>query len=608
MKPIRLRRYLDKKSFRRFLALARKVANYDRDRRLWVPAADKILSLSSRDLEVVLSELSRYAHVDVDGILDFRRRAAGVVILDGNLGLRSADLGVEVLRELLAGLAYPRGEVLKLRSVIYVGAAARILAQRGYRVMFDDSLLRVKIERRRGRLLVHAPRPDRELFRVLREACTLQYFVEKPILGPGGEYMGSEVVSRRIKAFEVDGDRGVFITYVGLIEDVARALEKNGLRPVIEIAGRDKMEIPIRPSFALLPHQEEAYKLWRKKRRGTIAIFTRGGKSFIALKAISDMRVPTVIFVPTRELVYTWRSYLEKYLGIPGSLVGVVGGGRVDVRDITLAIYNSGVRYIEKLMGVFELAVFDEAHHVPAATFKEVALGIDSLYRMALSATPKRRDGNEKLLFKLSGELVFNLGYEDLLKLRIVAPLEVYDTVFVEGEGEKLEKLYQVVRRYEKSKTIIFTQYLSTASQIHEELVRRGINAVLITGDTPEGRRSLAFRSFLEGKTRVVVTTTVLDEGITVPDAEVAIVYEGTGEGRQMIQRIGRVIGYRPGKTAKVFEIIDVTNPREKYAYLRRKWVKDLYMVRDIEKYVEMEKRGERTREAYQLRMDVFYD
>ena len=114
----------------------------------------------------------------------------------------------------------------------------------------------------------------------------------------------------------------------------------------------------------------------------------------------------------------------------------------------------------------------------------------------------------------------------------------------------------------------------------------------LITGETPQSRRKRAFQEFLRGNVKIIVTTTVLDEGITVPDAEVAIIYEGTGEARQMIQRIGRVLGYVPGKTAKIYELVDITNPREKRAHFRRKWVKELYLFPGLDKYVASEKYG----------------
>ena len=74
----------------------------------------------------------------------------------------------------------------------------------------------------------------------------------------------------------------------------------------------------------------------------------------------------------------------------------------------------------------------------------------------------------------------------------------------------------------------------------------------------------------IKGKVRIIYRRTkkqmpanfveiqaVLDEGIDVPDADVAIIVSGTGSERQMIQRIGRVVRASEGKKeARVYEII----------------------------------------------------
>jgi superfamily II DNA or RNA helicase len=54
----------------------------------------------------------------------------------------------------------------------------------------------------------------------------------------------------------------------------------------------------------------------------------------------------------------------------------------------------------------------------------------------------------------------------------------------------------------------------------------------------------------------VIVTSQVLDEGIDVPDASVGLVLGGTGSKREYIQRLGRLLRKKEGKSAKLVEII----------------------------------------------------
>jgi superfamily II DNA or RNA helicase len=62
--------------------------------------------------------------------------------------------------------------------------------------------------------------------------------------------------------------------------------------------------------------------------------------------------------------------------------------------------------------------------------------------------------------------------------------------------------------------------------------------------------------NFGNGKYKVIVTSQVLDEGVDVPDASVGLVLGGTGSTREYVQRLGRLLRKKEGKTAKLVEII----------------------------------------------------
>ncbi|HIQ11084.1 MAG TPA: ATP-dependent helicase, partial [Pyrodictium sp.] len=101
------------------------------------------------------------------------------------------------------------------------------------------------------------------------------------------------------------------------------------------------------------------------------------------------------------------------------------------------------------------------------------------------------------------------------------------------------------------SKIIVFTQYLTQA-----EIAARKLGAPLLSGSTPRERRRLILEGFKKGYYKVIVMTTVGDEGIDIPDADVGIILSGSGSRRQFIQRLGRLLRPKPGKEAKLYEII----------------------------------------------------
>ncbi|RLG89361.1 MAG: ATP-dependent helicase, partial [Thermoprotei archaeon] len=101
------------------------------------------------------------------------------------------------------------------------------------------------------------------------------------------------------------------------------------------------------------------------------------------------------------------------------------------------------------------------------------------------------------------------------------------------------------------SKILIFTQYIEQAEKLSEIL-----NAPVITGELDPKTRRNRLEAFKNGISRVLVVTTVGDEGIDIPDANVGIVVAGTSSRRQFIQRLGRLLRPGKGKEARLYEIV----------------------------------------------------
>lgn len=371
-------------------------------------------------------------------------------------------------------------------------------------------------------------------------------------------------------------------------EEVMGIISKHGFMVAKCEPNIRRIELP-RTEVNLFGFQNNAVDAWiRNGYRGTIVIPTGGGKTFIAMKAMATLSVRTIILVTTAELMRQWMKRVETALG---ASAGALGNGRAEVGDITVAIYNSAIKHIGEVEDYFDLAIFDEAHHVPAETFKEVAFKLTAPYRLALSATPDREDENQHLIYMSAGDVVFKASYDDMMAAGLVVPIRHY-RIYVDIDGEernayeeagdnpiilrniaakakaKIKPIVELAKaeRNAGSKIIIFTQYIDQAREIYEALAMG--DAELITSKV-RGRGE-AFKRFSEGRTRVLITTTVLDEGVDVPDADVAIIASGTGSPRQMIQRVGRVVRASPGKReARIYEVISKGTIEEALSEMR---------------------------------------
>jgi len=364
----------------------------------------------------------------------------------------------------------------------------------------------------------------------------------------------------------------------------------------------------LRCGVKLRDYQQEALNSWLLAgRRGVIVLPTGSGKTVIALKAISESNVPAIVIVPTLDLVEQWRGRLAEEFTVD---VGVFGGGENVLAPLTVSTYDSAYIRVEELGNRFPLIIFDEVHHLPAQGYSQIAEMFASPYRMGLTATYERADGCHIELPRLVGGKVYELQPEALAGKHLshyalqkifvdLTPREQkeYDALYgiftgyitshniiMRGPADfqhfimrtgrdrdarkallarnraleialsssaKVEALKEILSEHPSDRILIFTQHNRLVYQISRELL-----IPPITHRTPKEERSEILRNFKKGSYRTIVTSKVLDEGIDVPDATMAIIISGTGSTREFIQRLGRILRKREGKRAKLIEVV----------------------------------------------------
>lgn len=158
--------------------------------------------------------------------------------------------------------------------------------------------------------------------------------------------------------------------------------------------------------FDLAPWQVAAVDAWQRgsgdRYRGTLEIFTGGGKTLIALAcaeraaaASGPLRVAVV--VPTEALARQWVESVARYTNVPRVEIGLLGaGGHDELRDKTVlvAVLNTAAHRLPEMArvaGGHLLLVVDECHRAGAPTFARV-LCTSADYRLGLSATPDREE------------------------------------------------------------------------------------------------------------------------------------------------------------------------------------------------------------------------
>jgi superfamily II DNA or RNA helicase len=395
-------------------------------------------------------------------------------------------------------------------------------------------------------------------------------------------------------------------------------------------------EVELVPSLEMepYPHQQEALDAWVKAGRvGVVVLPTAAGKTYLAQLAMQATRRNVLVMVPTLDLMHQWYAHLVA--AFPDANVGLLGGGSRDglkptedgrYTDILIATYDSAAINAEVLGNQYALLVFDECHHLPSDFNRVIAEYAIAPFRLGLTATPERTDGKHADLQTLIGAEIYRRTAEELSgtalakhkTIQIKVHLskqerERYDRLiqtrnaflqeaniflgsvkgwqrFVQasarskagrramlshrearaiafGTEGKLRVLADLLAQHYPERTLIFTDDNATVYRISQDFL-----IPAITHQTPVKERHEILTRFKQGEYKTLVASRVLNEGVDVPEASVAIVLSGTGSTREYIQRLGRVLrkGKDPTKLALLYEVIAEDTNEENVSRRRR--------------------------------------
>src|SRR5579871_5710995 len=126
-------------------------------------------------------------------------------------------------------------------------------------------------------------------------------------------------------------------------------LEMRALEVPLEDRARAYAKLESLPGPGREPrgYQREALAAWKKAgRRGVVVLPTGAGKTFVAVLCIRDAARGAIVVVPTIDLLHQWYSVLAA--SFPGTEIGALGGGQIDVRDVTVATYDSAYLHLDR--------------------------------------------------------------------------------------------------------------------------------------------------------------------------------------------------------------------------------------------------------------------
>jgi superfamily II DNA or RNA helicase len=399
------------------------------------------------------------------------------------------------------------------------------------------------------------------------------------------------------------------------------ALDERGV--AVDDRVLDAPSLDVASAYEPRDYQREALDAWRQNANwGVLELPTGSGKTVIGINAIEALGIGTLVVVPTIDLLEQWRRECETEFEIP---VGQLGGSEQRVEALTVSTYDSAYLRADDIGDRFGLVIFDEVHHLGGEGYREIARLLAAPARLGLTATFERPDGAHGTIEELCGPLVHRVGIEELAGEHLadydIKRLEVsltdaeraeydrYRETFTDylarsnldmqsgsdyrklvmrsgndpaareallanqrarevmmNADTKVETLAEILDRHREDRLIVFTAHNDLVYRLSERFLLPAI-----THQTGAAERREILENFRDGTYSRVVTANVLDEGVDVPDANVAVVLSGSGSEREFTQRLGRIL--RPktdGGRALLYEVVTEETAEERVAERRR--------------------------------------
>ncbi|MFC7226892.1 DEAD/DEAH box helicase [Salinirubellus salinus] len=368
--------------------------------------------------------------------------------------------------------------------------------------------------------------------------------------------------------------------------ELKRALYRAGypVRDERHLDEGDALDVDL--SLSLRPYQTDWVRRFVDTGSGVLVGPPGSGKTVAAMGVMEAVGGETLVLVPGRELAEQWREQLLANTSLTDEQIGLYHGGEKQVRPVTIATYQTAgmdrhrMLFDERRWG---LIVYDEVHHIPSPIHRRSA-ELQTKHRLGLSATPVREDDLEREIFTLVGppigtdwEALFDAGYvaEPEIEIRLLPwASEMHQNEY--GSAERHERrqvaaanpakeaeIREILRSHPGAKALIFVEYIEQGDRLAEAL-----NVPFVSGETPHARRRQLFREFKSGPRDALIVSRVGDEGIDLPNAEVAIAASGLGGSRrQGSQRAGRTM--RPVGRARMYVLATLGTEEEDFARQR---------------------------------------
>lgn len=318
-------------------------------------------------------------------------------------------------------------------------------------------------------------------------------------------------------------------------------------------------------SLTLRDYQAESVGLALAKKMGIINLAVNSGKTLIFIVLAMILRKNRVLIITHRtDILDTIMDKFNEYVSYDD--VGVIMSGDVRPSDtITVAMVQTLSNNLTKLKKWFDgvnVIMVDEAHHVSSSVYTKILKKSRAYMRFGFSGTIP--DAGTVQWFKtvqfmgdriaqIDSKYLIDAGISAKPVIRVVKtksiPVNRYEDSIkynVIYNRDKILKISKIVEQHKGQKILIITDFIAQGRILSRVLTGFNHKNIFLYSNVEE-RKNL-FAKFTSGRIKLLIATTIVDEGIDISDIEVVILAFPRKSYRQVLQRIGRGMRIDTGK------------------------------------------------------------
>ena len=187
----------------------------------------------------------------------------------------------------------------------------------------------------------------------------------------------------------------------GVIADAVQLVRRAGGRLHLTDQRPPATPVPFVFHGTLTPPQQAAVDALLAHDDGVLVAPPGAGKTVMACALLARCGVRTLVLVHRSALLEQWRERLAAFLGLgPREIHRLGGAKRTADAPVALGMLQTLARSTRAtdLLAPYAHVIVDECHHLPAAGFEAVMKACPARFILGLTATPRRKDGLQKLL------------------------------------------------------------------------------------------------------------------------------------------------------------------------------------------------------------------